>query len=140
MLLFTVPGRGQGIALSSSNQRGAESAPATSMSAEDRGLTATGQVIEAPSYMPPEHAKGLVEEVGPAADIYGLGAILYCLVTGRPPFQSSSRTETLSQVLEREPVPWPAQPWRGYSNSPFQPGSSRRINDLSSRPRIPHFT
>jgi tetratricopeptide (TPR) repeat protein/tRNA A-37 threonylcarbamoyl transferase component Bud32 len=72
---------------------------------EDSHQTRSGTLMGTPSYMAPEQARGDTHEIGPAADQYALGSMLYEMLTGRPPFQGASILDTLEQVRKHEPVP-----------------------------------
>ena len=88
-------------------------------------LTQTGAILGTPGYMSPEQAAGRRGVIGPGTDIYSLGAILYAMLTGRPPFQAASPVDTVLMVLEQDPV------------SPQLLNPSRRPRSGNDRAQVP---
>ena len=90
-----------------------DTAAVTPLSGHHVDETMQGQVFGTPAYMPPEQAAGRQDLIDARSDVYGLGAILYEILTGRPPYHGASASEVLTKVLEEPP-------------EPAQPGLSRR--------------
>lgn len=91
-----------------------DQSPAPSTDSQDPSLTIQGDIIGTPAYMAPEQAEGRLDQIDQRTDIYGLGAILYEILTGRPPFTGSNTMEVLQKVMRGNPAPprelWPEVP------------------------------
>jgi len=69
-----------------------------------QGQTQSGEILGTPAYMAPEQAAGRIKEIGPATDIYALGAILYEMLTGKQPFTAATGLEMILKVIREEPA------------------------------------
>ncbi len=103
--IHSPPAPAEDARLSSVTPKIADFGLAKRLDSQSTAWTQAGAVLGTASYMAPEQAAGRVLEIGPAVDIYALGAILYELLTGRPPFQGDTWQQTVQQVLHDEPLP-----------------------------------
>ena len=95
-------------------------------------LTQTGSLLGTPGYIAPEQAAGKTSRIDASADVYGLGAVLYHILTGRAPFTGESATDILRQVVEQEPVA-PSLLEPGHSTRSWKPFVSRCLNKEPGR-------
>ncbi|WP_437588826.1 bifunctional serine/threonine-protein kinase/formylglycine-generating enzyme family protein [Sorangium sp. So ce1000] len=95
-------------------------------------LTRHGDIVGTPAYMPPEQARGDTRLHGPASDVYSLGAVLYCLLAGRPPYQGDHAREVLSALLAGPPVPVSD----AAAGGPAVPAELAAIVERAMRPAI----
>jgi serine/threonine protein kinase len=82
-----------------------DAAPLEVPAQSDVDVTVAGQVLGTPAYMAPEQAEGRLDQLGPATDVYGLGATLYEVLTGKPPFEGNETTAVLRRVIHEAPLP-----------------------------------
>jgi serine/threonine protein kinase len=110
--------------------------------AKSVGRTVQGELMGTPASMSPEQAAGRIDQLGPASDVYSLGATLYCLLTGSPPLEKQPRAELLPKVwmqgqrdVSDGPVP------TSFSSLPSVPRiatlSGSRVIQVHTRPRMP---
>jgi PAS domain S-box-containing protein len=88
----------------------ADTSPAPQDQTQDAGLTVQGEIIGTPAYMAPEQAEGRLDQIDERTDVYGLGAMLYEILTGRPPFVGPTTLEVLNEVMRGNPAP-PRELW-----------------------------
>ena len=98
-------------------------------------MTASGTILGTPNYMSPEQAAGRQDMIGPAGDVFSLGAMLYETITGRVPFHGSNLAETLSNILRK--APRPAKPVESARAAGFG-DHLPEVPGKTVRPALPH--
>src|SRR5205823_12604644 len=101
----------------------------------DPGLTGQGQVVGNPAYMAPEQADGRLDQIDHRTDIYGLGAILYEILTGQPPFTGSNTMEVLQKAIRGNPAR-PQELWAEVPAGLEEIGIKAMRNETSQRDEL----